>query len=128
MINKKAFIFVLAIFLITIMLSLLTFSFYIGNKAMTYYHEQAHSSIFASYGINSTIEIDELGNGMTITEEGCPNEECEYLHNLNEVFGYTMHGIIFNLWLMYGLSFIVAIMFLLKGKNESQKEKEKKNH
>ena len=69
----------------------------VGMGAYYAYHENAHIEIYKSYGVNPRFDFT---FGKASLFGNCPNEECTYLHNLNEVFGYHTAAVTLNLWLM----------------------------
>ncbi len=83
------------------------------------YHEQAHVQINAYYGVDS--EVDYFGyfpgfaTVQTNSSQVC-NEECNFLHSINEVVGYPL-----SIILIVGS---MGIFFLLMKKNEKEEREE----
>ena len=61
------------------------------SVAATYWHENVHKSIFAKYGINSTIHYG-FKSAYTMPERNCDVDSCTSLNALNEVIGYNVQA------------------------------------
>jgi len=72
-------------------------------------HEQVHVAIYTGYGVESHVEYFGHGwNFVTIAEERCPTEMCEFAQNLNEIIGYPL----LVLYVVFGI--FCEIMIILK--------------
>ena len=59
-------------------------------------HEAVHVQIYHYYGADARIELfSHFPNFVTISEMGCPNEECNQLQMLNEIVTYNLEALYF---------------------------------
>jgi len=83
--------------------------FFLGTFGIGIMHEQVHVAIYSGYGIESHVEyLSHFPNFVTIAEEPCPTEMCEFAQNLNEIVGYPL--IVF--YVVFGI--FCEIMIILK--------------
>ena len=116
--NKWVEIIVVAVLMITV--------FLVAQNNYTYYHEAVHEQIYGSYNISSYVDIDFIsGAGWTYADKECPNEQCDTLHNWNEIFSYNLAGFAFHLWSML-IFYIIWKTWKDGKKDKKEKEKEKK--
>jgi len=81
----------------------------LGFLGMAYMHEQTHVQIFASYGIESRIDlIGHFPDFVTIPEENCPSEICELAHNNSDSLMYPL-GIVYFVGV---IGFYILLAFL----------------
>lgn len=84
---------------------------YASGVVMVYVHEQVHIAIYESYGVRSEMKINFLTlSGSTSadkieSQEKC-KDNCRLAHNINEVVGYHLNGIVFILICLFVLSLI----------------------
>jgi hypothetical protein len=72
-------------------------------------HEQVHSEIYRSYGIDSEIHyFSEFPDIVTIGEKPCPNEICELAHHINEAVTYNT----IPYFMFFGLCLLLIIFQL----------------
>ena len=65
--------------------------FFLGTIGIGVMHEQVHVAIYSGYGIESHVEyLSHFPNFVTIAEEPCPTEMCQFAHNLNEIISYPL--------------------------------------
>ena len=96
---------------ILILLSL-ALIYFLAENSITFYHEEAHKAIFATYGIKSTITQDWiLGGGYTSPEKKC-TAQCDITQNYNEIIGYHMSSLVFNIWCMLWFYLIIVYVIL----------------
>jgi hypothetical protein len=79
--------------IILIILLLFGFIAFIG------FHENAHMEIYKHYGSEPEFRLSWRQAAVIGSCNG--NEDCNYLHNLNEVFGYHLAALVINFWLMF---------------------------
>lgn len=92
---------------ILVLLVTITVSHTLGELVFAYYHEDAHRQIYRNFGCEATIEVDFWG-GLAIPEEGCNRTpEMAKYHALNEIVGYHLNGILFNVWTMFMIFILV---------------------
>jgi len=98
----KVVIFILIIFTISYIFGLS----YISN------HEDIHTKIFKTYGIESQTEINYWLDGSTIPESSdkC-NDSCLMQHRFNDIVGYNAALIIFTLWAIFICYIVFKGMF-----------------
>ena len=83
--------------------------FFLGAIGLGVMHEQVHVAIYSGYGVESHVEYFGHGwNFVTIAEERCPTEMCEFAQNLNEIIGYPL----LVLYVVFGI--FCEIMIILK--------------
>jgi len=83
--------------------------FFLGAIGLGIMHEQVHVAIYSGHGIESHVEyFSNFPNLVTIAEERCPTEMCEFAQNLNEIIGYPL----IVLYVVFG--FFCEIIIILK--------------
>lgn len=95
------------------------FMIYMSNYSYVFLHEEVHSSIFESYGINESdieIVIDKYTlEGYTYVngtnyQTYCQNTDCKMLQQMNEIVGYNTGAIIGSI---SGFGLIIVFTLLL---------------
>ena len=77
-----------------------------GFFGLGFMHEQVHIAIQNSYGIESHIEyFSHFPDLVTVSSGGCPTEECNLAHNINEIVGYPL----MVLYIVFGLGLLILI-------------------
>ncbi len=105
------------IFFIT---SAITIFYFIGYFSLvldwTEMHEIVHQTIYASYGIKSKISYELnfpyfIGKTTPVGSIKNCTENCEILHNLNEIVSYNLDSIT-NILFLIGLIIIILLGFI----------------
>ena len=94
-------------------LVILGFSFYyLSSMDFIIRHEDVHKAIYDFDGIASFIEIDYLkmeGRTITLEKNKC-DDTCHMLQMQNEIVGYNVNSIVFNMWCI--MAFIIFAYFM----------------
>jgi hypothetical protein len=110
--DKKMPVFYFSILLMVIA----SLGVFYGHVAM---HEDAHVQIFRSYGVQSDWHYT-LRGGVTsisnLSQANLCNENCEDLHELNEIIGYNVITIVLAI---FGAAIILITFFSMRDYNAS---------
>lgn len=109
------------------LLIFLFFSFMVVNYGFTLQHESAHKEIYADYGIESTIHLNNPIKAMTTGVGGYTktvmtakeydskcNETCLSLHAQNEIIGYNMEIVMASIFVLIMFLIILSAIFYEK--------------
>ena len=100
--------------ILIVLLSLFCLIYLVG-LAYINSHEVIHAQIYNRYGISSYSQIDYIFLSGFTKPDGAEiykcNDVCKLQHSLNDIIGYNIRIIIFNLWALFIVFFIYRRLY-----------------